>query len=231
MNHKDKYANFAELAASESEGRDFGRIILKRNSAITIIAPHGGGIEPGTSEIAKGIAQSEFSVYCFEGLKEQGNYEALHITGADFDDPECLQLTDKSKIVLAVHGCDSVEKIVYVGGLNENLKVQIIEALRGVGVHAEEDVSNHSGRDPQNICNRGIKNGGVQLEITEGLRREMFRGLKRRERQFTEPSLDLFVDAIRTPLLELDVVGENTHEPSKMAAECSPGREPGDQAS
>jgi len=207
MNHKDKYENFAELTESESEERDFGRTILERNSAITIIAPHGGGIEPGTSEIAKAIARSEFSMYCFEGLKAKGNYEALHITGTNFDDPKCLQLTGKSRIVLAVHGCNDENK---VGGRNENLKVQIIEVLKGVGFQAEEDASSHSGHDSRNICNRGVQNGGVQLEISEGLRLEMFRGLKRPERQFTEPSFDIFVDAIRTALLELDVVGENT---------------------
>ena len=37
----------------------------------------------------------------------------------------------------------------------------------------------------------------------------MFRGLKRRERQFTKQPLDIFVDAIRTVLLGLDVVGES----------------------
>jgi phage replication-related protein YjqB (UPF0714/DUF867 family) len=210
MNHKDKYANFAELIESESEGRDFGRIVLKRNSAITVIAPHGGGIERGTSEIAKAITRSEFSMYCFEGLKAKGNYEALHITGTNFDDPECLQLTDKAKIVLAVHGCNDENRVVYVGGRNENLKAQIIEVLKGGGFQAEEDVSSHSGRDSRNICNRGVQNGGVQLEISEGLRLEMFRGLKRPERQLTEPSFDIFVNAIRTALLELDVVGENT---------------------
>src|SRR5712691_3462075 len=156
MDHKDKYASFAELMESECETRDFGRIITGRNSAITVIAPHGGGIEPGTSEIAKAIARSEFSIYCFEGLKATGNYEALHITGTNFDDPECLQLTDQARIVLAVHGCDDEEKIVFVGGLNEDLKAKIITALKEVGLQAEEDISSHSGRDPQNICNRGI---------------------------------------------------------------------------
>ena len=161
MSHKDKYTNFAGLIESESEGRDFRRIIQPRNSAITVISPHGGGIEPGTSEIATAIAGSEFSLYCFEGLKAKGNYEALHITGTNFDDPECLELTVKSRIVLAIHGCNDENKVVYVGGRNENLKVQIIEVLKGAGCRAEEDVSN-SGRDTRNICNRGVQNGGVQ---------------------------------------------------------------------
>jgi phage replication-related protein YjqB (UPF0714/DUF867 family) len=210
MSHKDKYTNFAGLIESESEGRDFRRIIQPRNSAITVIAPHGGGIEPGTSEIATALASSEFSLYCFEGLKAKGNYEALHITGTNFDDPECLELTVKSRIVLAIHGCNDEDKVVYVGGRNENLKVQIIEVLKGAGFRAEEDVSNHSGRDTRNICNRGVHNGGVQLEISEGLRLAMFRGLKRAERQITKPSCDIFVHAIRRVLLELGALRENT---------------------
>ena len=209
MSHQDKYENFGGLIKSESEGSDFDRVILQRNSAITVIAPHGGGIEPGTSEIAKAIAGGEFSLYCFEGLKAEGNYEALHITGTNFDDPECLQLTTNSRIVLAIHGCNEGNKVVYVGGRNENLKAQIIEVLKGVAFQAEEDVSSHSGRDTRNICNRGVQNGGVQLEISEGLRREMFSGLKRPERQFTKASFSTFVDAIRTALLALDVLDEN----------------------
>jgi phage replication-related protein YjqB (UPF0714/DUF867 family) len=87
------------------------------------------------------IAGSEFSLYCFEGLKAKGNYEALHITGTNFDDPECLELTVKSRIVLAIHGFNDENKVVYAGGRNENLKVQIIEVLKGAGFRAEEDVA------------------------------------------------------------------------------------------
>src|SRR6266851_10224744 len=117
MDHKDKYASFAELVESECETRDFGRIITGRNSTIIVIAPHGGGIEPGTSEIAKAIARSEFSIYCFEGLKRNGNREVLHITGTHFDEPRCIRLVTGSKIVVAVHGCVGKHQAVYVGGL------------------------------------------------------------------------------------------------------------------
>lgn len=202
MSSQDKYGSFAELSESEHEARDYRRVIEKRGSKITVIAPHGGGIEPGTSEIAKAIAGGEFSLYCFEGLKARGNYEGLHITGTNFDDPACVQLVNGSNLVLAIHGCDDANEAVYVGGLNENRKAQFIEALRDANFHAEEDVSSHSGRSPQNICNRGCVDGGVQLEISKGLRRTMFSGLnKRHERQITTPVFDAFIVVLRAVLL------------------------------
>jgi phage replication-related protein YjqB (UPF0714/DUF867 family) len=189
---------------------DYCRTILPRTSVITVIAPHGGGIEPGTSEIAKAIAGDQFSLYCFEGLKSQGNYKDLHITGTNFDDPDCVQLTGKSRVVLAIHGCDDDNEVVYVGGCNENIRTQLIDALTGAGFYAKKDVTAHSGRNPQNICNRGLPEGGVQLEIAEGLRLKMFRSLKRHERIFIQPPFEVFVNAVQESLNRLNFVGEAT---------------------
>ena len=209
-NHEDKYRNFAELVAGERDGVDYCRTIVPQKSVILVIAPHGGGIEQGTSEIAKAIAGNAFSLYCFEGTKVEGNFETLHITGTNFDDPDCVRLTSKSKVVLALHGCDDDNEVIYVGGRNENIRTQLIDALKAVGFQAQEDVTTHSGRDPQNICNRSLPNGGVQLEIAKGLRKKMFKGLKRNERAFTEPPFDKFVDAVRGLLTQLSIVGETT---------------------
>ncbi|OQX61138.1 MAG: hypothetical protein B5M51_08605, partial [Anaerolinea sp. 4484_236] len=135
-------------------------------------APHGGGIERGTSEIAKALAEDVFSIYCFEGIKRTGN-KSLHITSTRFDDPMCLELLETAATVLAIHGC-AVE-----GGF---------EAFEGDGDHA--------GVHPRNICNlRG--GGGVQLEITRGLRQRMFKGLSRAGRRVTTPVFDVFVGVLR----------------------------------
>jgi len=205
--HEDKYKSFVSLKANEREGVDFCRTILPRNSVITVIAPHGGGIEPGTSELAKAIADDLFSLYCLEGLKPTGNKD-LHITGTNFDDPDCVQLTSQSKMVLAIHGCDDGTDVVYVGGCNEDVRTQFIDALNNAGFDAQEDVTAHSGRNLQNICNRGLAEGGVQLEISEGLRLRMFRGLRRHERTLTQPPFEEFVTAARELLNRLNLVGE-----------------------
>jgi len=36
------------------------------------MAPHGGGIEPGTIDIADAIARSEYTFYAFQGIKKRG---------------------------------------------------------------------------------------------------------------------------------------------------------------
>ena len=65
----DTYRNFDELSQKEVAGVDY-RILLRRSRAVfAIVAPHGGGIEAGTSEVAEAIASEEFSFYSFEGIK------------------------------------------------------------------------------------------------------------------------------------------------------------------
>jgi len=74
----DKYASFQELARSEPRG--VYRVRSRpRRATIAVIAPHGGSIEPGTSEIALKIAGLDFSFYAFEGRRKQHN-NCLHIT-------------------------------------------------------------------------------------------------------------------------------------------------------
>jgi phage replication-related protein YjqB (UPF0714/DUF867 family) len=38
-----------------------------------VIAPHGGGIDQYTSDIARAIAGAEFNLYLFEGISRSGN--------------------------------------------------------------------------------------------------------------------------------------------------------------
>ena len=58
MRVPDKYASFALLAEAETEGTDYRIHTAPQPSPIVIIAPHGGAIEPGTSEIAAAIARN-----------------------------------------------------------------------------------------------------------------------------------------------------------------------------
>ncbi len=67
----DKYANYDDLKQHEREGEDY--VILSREgiSRIAVIAPHGGGIEPGTVDIADGTTGSKHSFYAFKGIKRK----------------------------------------------------------------------------------------------------------------------------------------------------------------
>jgi phage replication-related protein YjqB (UPF0714/DUF867 family) len=198
----DTYHNFAASAASERQGIDYRVIACPRPSPVAVIAPHGGGIQPGTSELATAIAGQEFSLYCFEGCKSDGN-EALHITSTRFDEPACLAVVASSDIVLALHGSGEQEETVHVGGRDVRLTRRLCEALTAAGFTAQLDnTADHPGRLAANICNRGRSGRGCQLETSKGLRLTLFEGLKRRQREHTTARFETFVAAVRTLLLE-----------------------------
>jgi len=99
-----------------------------------VVAPHGGGIEPGTSEIADGIADEELSLDAFEGLKSNGNKD-LHITSTRFDEPTCLILIGRSDVVVTIHGENSEAdgEGVFLGGLDDDLGPRVRTALDARG--------------------------------------------------------------------------------------------------
>src|ERR1700751_5506986 len=88
------------------------------DSSVAVLAPHGGAIEAGTSEIACAVAGSEFNLYVFEGIRESGNYAALHLTSHRFDEPRCLALLSACDHVITVHGCRGEIPRVLLGGLD-----------------------------------------------------------------------------------------------------------------
>jgi phage replication-related protein YjqB (UPF0714/DUF867 family) len=192
------YSNFAELLENEVEGRDFIRVFQVRNSPLAIVAPHGGGIEPGTSEIARAIAGSEYSLYCFESLKADGN-DIMHIPSHVFDDPLCTRLMQTAKVVVSIHGCGCEEDTtgVFVGGRHEVLRGNLIGSLNEAGFKAAQDNGRHPGKHAGNICNMGQARAGIQLEISLGARRSMFAGMSRSDRQNVRPPFYRFIEAVR----------------------------------
>jgi phage replication-related protein YjqB (UPF0714/DUF867 family) len=58
-----------------------------------------------------------------------------------------------------------------LGGLNEPLKEAVAQALAKIGFSCLIDGHAFPGRHPYNICNRGRSGEGVQLELSEGLRK------------------------------------------------------------
>ena len=194
---KDKYNNFEQLLRFERDGVDFRRFICSTTSGWIVIAPHGGGIEPGTSELAEAIAGKDYSLYTFEGIKKSNN-ASLHITSVNFDDPELLKLLNSNNETIAIHGCIGDEEIIYVGGLQHILRDAIITRLTQDGIKAT--TSPHQmllGEDVQNICNRNTTGKGVQIELTDGLRRKMFASLSRTGRTIKKAPFNIFVNAIR----------------------------------
>jgi phage replication-related protein YjqB (UPF0714/DUF867 family) len=196
---RDRYRDFAELEQRERVDRDWRVQVAVRGSAVVILAPHGGSIEPGTSEIAREIAGRDLSLYCFEGIRARDN-DRLHITSTRFDEPICLQLLALSRIAVTIHGCADREPIVYLGGRHRELRARVERALGDAGFAAREDTGRHSGEDPANICNRAAAAMGLQLEISQGLRRALFPGVQRHEWRQADPAFALFASAVRLAL-------------------------------
>lgn len=164
----DTYSSFKDLKAAELsyciECRD-------RNAHITILAPHGGNIEPHTSEIATLVAADKYNLFCFNGLKPCNN-NVLHITSHKYDEEQATTLVRSSDFVIAIHGCTQTDKMVFIGGLYTELKQGIAAALGRAEIPCVicDKTSPYRGHNPENICNRGITGKGVQLEISRPLR-------------------------------------------------------------
>ena len=56
------------------------------------MAPHGGSIEQGTTELTKALAdKGNYDYYSFEGIRPKNNSE-LHVTSTHYDDPTLNQM-------------------------------------------------------------------------------------------------------------------------------------------
>lgn len=195
----DKYANFAELAKCEPSVA-YAISHHQTGSSTAIVAPHGGGIEPGTSELCLQIAGEDLSWYRFEGCKAAHNGD-LHITSSNFDEPTCLELIGASRRVLTIHGERSEENVVYIGGLHRLTIEVLLTSLDAAGfVVRQHENPNLQGQSARNICNLGQLRQGVQLEIAKGLRRQFFLGLSHDQRKQKTELCDLFCEAVRRGL-------------------------------
>lgn len=165
------FRSFADLAAAYKEGVDFRITRVPRpGSAVGIVAPHGGSIEAHTSSIATAIAGADHSLYLLEGIRRADNYAALHLTSHHFDEPSCLELLASCDDVVSIHGCSIPGEVVLVGGLDKDLATDVGAAIAAVGLECRLDGHEFPATDPDNICNRGRRAVGVQLELSLALR-------------------------------------------------------------
>ena len=93
-------------------------------------AIHGGGIEPGTTELARRISNvGKYNFYSFEGLRTNNN-DQLHITSTNYDEPKLIKMLDKTKETISIHGFSGDDPIVYIGGKDRDMSKSIAKELR-----------------------------------------------------------------------------------------------------
>ena len=168
----DRYRSFAELRVVERDLIDYRIVSVDRGSPVAIIAPHGGLIEPPTSTIATLVAADSFNLYALEGLRAGREHHELHITSHNFDEPQCCELVAASDVVVAIHGQLNRDRpdCVDIGGLDRELRDRLACELANDGFEARTDGHPFPATGPENICNRGRRGQGVQLELPRALR-------------------------------------------------------------
>lgn len=191
-------------------------------SVTVVLALHGGGIEPGTSELCHAIAGYHpadltpvpaggqvYDLWMFEGIRSTDNGE-LHVTSTHCDDPVALSLCAGARRAVSLHGCTTTQAglpggtaAVLVGGRDTTLKSALITAYAGVGIVAIDAAGTPelAGTEPSNIVNRTLTGAGAQLELTAPMRAAMFTTNTRPRRRYTTTAAFWrFVEATRAAL-------------------------------
>ena len=192
----------------------------------TIIAPHGGGIETGTSELCLAVAGYQpatlevtppagptYDYWMFEGLRPADNDE-LHVTSTRCDDAAAVSFCAGSLNALALHGCRPVtvglpetSETVLVGGRNFTFKQYLLEAFADRQLDARDAAPFKAinGDDPANIVNRTLLGMGAHLELTSPLRSAMFEVDTRADRKNTTTEVfRTFTAACRAAIARLE---------------------------
>jgi phage replication-related protein YjqB (UPF0714/DUF867 family) len=176
----------------------------------TILAPHGGGIEPGTSELCLAVAGYHpanlpqippagvtYDYWMFEGVRELGN-AALHVRSTGCDDGVAVALCAGSLNALSLHGFKPEPpelaedaQVVLVGGRNDMLREDLVDGFEKAGLNAIDAglFGELDGGDKCNIVNRTLLGMGAQLELSTPLREAMFSDQRRLQRKHTTTQL------------------------------------------
>ena len=150
---------------------DYRIVTRAGHTGVLVMAPHGGGIEPGTHIIADAVAGEDHGYYAFIGTLSTGN-RGLHLPSTRFDEPSAMTLAAGSRLLVVVHGCREPERVVYLGGRDSDLRRHLAARLADAGFHPAAS-ERFPGRHPRNLCNRFAGVRGVQLELSTSLRDEL----------------------------------------------------------
>ncbi|MEG7354130.1 poly-gamma-glutamate hydrolase family protein [Bacillus inaquosorum] len=182
---EDVYQNFEELKNNEKPS-DYRIVTKETGSPVLILAIHGGGIEGGTSEVAREL-NKESSMYLFEGLKSSGN-SVMHITSTHFDEPRALRMTGSYEYVISLHGYAEEDQQIEVGGTDRVRAADLVEELQNAGFPAVLLSTDHphAGVSPNNIANKSKTGLSIQIEMSTGFRKSLFGVFSLKSRSVTQ---------------------------------------------
>lgn len=175
----DRYNNFQELKTNTKEYKNW-RIVTKerKHHDILVTAIHGGGIEPGTTELARRISNvGHYDFYSFEGLRKKNN-DQLHITSTNYDEPKLHDMLKNAEQTVSIHGFSGDDPIVFVGGKDKKMAKSIAKSLRHKGFTVKKSPNEIDAKSSKNFVNENENDSGVQLELTTKQREQFFKNHK-----------------------------------------------------
>lgn len=165
---KDRYASLDELRQNTTADVDYRVTRVDRDSWATIVSPHGGNLERGTSEIARKIAGDDYNLFDFQILRTE-NVQELHVTSTNFKDSNLSRLLERSSVCVSIHGRRGDDHVAWLGGTNERLKTLIAKYMDENQIQCTLNPPRLEGTSPENFVN-APKEHGVQLELPSALR-------------------------------------------------------------
>ncbi|OLF31276.1 poly-gamma-glutamate hydrolase family protein [Staphylococcus sp. 47.1] len=172
---QDYYKSMTELYKDTTEGIDWKKDTRNVGKSVLIVAPHGGNIEQGTSELTKLVANNgDFDYFSFEAIRPFNNTQ-LHVTSTNYDDATLHEMIQDRTATISIHGAQGEEQLVYLGGYQSPLRDAIQSQLELKGFVVKIPPEYLGGLSNANFINKVEESTGVQLELTTALRKAFFK--------------------------------------------------------
>lgn len=183
---------------------DYTIVDKKGSGDVIVLAIHAGSIELNTGAIAEKIAKdNNWASYTFLGhIRNQAckdlvpgstrpNFDVLHITSENFNDPVAIEAVRSHKKTISIHGHSQHHKpgSICVGGLNKDQRDEFITYVKSnrssfklydlnpidAPTQTSGDCSekNLKGKSPDNIVNKNPAKMGLQLELNSQMRKDL----------------------------------------------------------
>ena len=204
---QDYYKSMTELYNDTTEGIDWKKDTRNVGKSVLIVAPHGGNLEQGTSELTKLVANNgDFDYFSFEAIRPSNNTQ-LHVTSTNYDDATLHDMIQDRTATISIHGARGEEQLVYLGGYQSSLRDAIQSQLELKGFIVKIPPKYLGGLSNNNFINKVEESTGVQLELTTALRKAFFKNedtstVSRKNRKLTTTMYD-FVEALNAAIKQV----------------------------
>lgn len=182
------------------EGADYDVTVSNTGSSVTVLSFHGGRIELNTSGISAALANlygwnrydfnADGSPQCLNGIS---NFDRLHITSTNFNDPRAVSLVSAHPKAVAIHGhgksypkgaicvggLDATARSAFISYVNANASSWQMYLLNPIDATTASSGSTCGddglrGIAPGNLVNRTqAGGGGLQLELHKDFRADL----------------------------------------------------------